>query len=91
MAAFEKQIAENVVEYHLYPRIAEGCDPLQALIALGAECMPVVNELCRDYIWNNQKFQLSIPEQGMIIWPMHSLRTLTHRVHACVIAAHPHP
>ena len=67
MAAFEKKIPENVVEYHLYPRIAGDCNALQALSVLGAECMHVVNELCRNYIWNNQRFNLSIPEQG-VVW-----------------------
>lgn len=80
MAAFEKQIPENVVEYHLYPRIAEGCDALQALIVLGAECMHVVNDLCRDYIWNNQRFHLSVPEQGMNL-RMHTWGTLIYRVY----------
>ena len=65
MAAFEQKIPENVVEYQLYPRIAKDCNALQALSVLGAECMHVVNELCRAYIWNNQRFNLSIPEQGL--------------------------
>ena len=65
MAAFEQKIPENVVEYHLYPRIAEDYNALQDLSVLGAECMHVVNELCREYIWSNQRFILSIPEQGM--------------------------
>ena len=80
MAAFEKQLPENVVEYHLYPRIAEGCDALQALSVLGAECMHVVNELCRDYIWNNQRFHLSIPKQGLILL-MYTWLTVTYRVY----------
>lgn len=64
MAAFEKKIPENVVEYQLYPRIAGDCNALQALSVLGAECMHSVNELCKEYIWNNQRFNLSLPEHG---------------------------
>ena len=78
----KKQIIDSVTEYKLYPEFVpehNNEERMEYLSFLGAQCVHAAKELTCGYIWNNDKFNLTVQanETGLICVCIQNLLKVT--------------